>query len=505
MYKLNFQPREYQKNIVETAKNKNTLVILPTGLGKTAISIILTIERLIKFPESKALILAPTKPLCKQHLDSFQTQTNFPKEKIILITGLISPEKRTVLYKEAKIIIATPQTIQFDIENKRIDLENFSIITIDECHRSRQKYANTIVSQNYFKKSPYPRILALTASPGSTKEKIDEIQKNLFIEAIEIRDETSEDVKPYLQEKNIEFIELDLPESFKEIHKIIENVYLEKIKQLKQFGLTKPSSLVNKRDIISFQAYMQSEIKQGNRSAYFAISLAAQALKLTHALEMLETQSINSFYNFLKNLENETSKAAKTIINDKRVKNALILTEKLIENKIEHPKLTKLRNIILNQLKENPNSKIIIFANFRDTVKNVAENLKQIENAKPVVLIGQKEGVTQKKQLETLKEFEEGKYNIIVTTSIGEEGISLGQLDTAIFFDQAASGIRRIQRTGRVGRLKAGRIIHLITKNTRDQAYHWKSHRDVKKMKTLVSGLQSRLEKHKLFFLLNIY
>ena len=497
MYQLNFQPREYQKNIVETAKSKNTLVILPTGLGKTKIGIELAVERLNKYPESKILICTPTKPLSNQIKNEFIDSTNIDPSKIVLLTGLTKPEKREEIYKEAKVIVSTPQTSQKDLENNRLNLENFSLLILDEAHRSREKYANTRVSQNYFKKSPYPRILALTASPGSTKEKIDEIQKNLFIEAIEIRDETSEDVKPYLQEKNIEFIELDLPESFKEIHKIVERVYLEKVKQLKQFGLTKPSSLVNKRDIISFQSYLHLEIKNGNRSAFWAISLAAQALKLTHSLEMLETQSINSFYNFLKNLENETSKAAKTIINDKRVKNALNLTEKLIENKIEHPKLTKLRNIILNQLKENPNSKIIIFANFRDTVKNIAENLKQIENAHPVVLIGQKEGITQKKQLETLKEFEEGKYNIIVGTSISEEGLDIkGEgLSVAIFFDSVPSAVRRIQRAGRVGRLKAGKIIHLITKNTRDQAYHWKSHRDIKKMKNLISNIQSKLEK----------
>src|SRR3989344_5414120 len=221
MYQLNFQPREYQKNIVETAKSKNTLVILPTGLGKTKIGIELAVERLNKFTESKILICTPTKPLSNQIKKEFIDSTNIDPSKIVLLTGLTKPEKREEIYKEAKVIVSTPQTSQKDLENNRLNLENFSLLILDEAHRSRQKYANTIVSQNYIKKSHYPRILALTASPGSTKEKIDEIQKNLFIEAIEIRDELSEDVKPYLQEKNIEFIELDLPESFKEIHKII--------------------------------------------------------------------------------------------------------------------------------------------------------------------------------------------------------------------------------------------------------------------------------------------
>ncbi|MEK6934442.1 MAG: DEAD/DEAH box helicase [Nanoarchaeota archaeon] len=496
MSQIKFQPREYQNNIVETAKEKNTLVILPTGLGKTAISIILTLERLAKFPESKAIIVAPTKPLCKQHLDSFQEQTDFPKNKIVLVTGLISPKKRQLLYREAKIIIATPQTIDSDIKNQRINLENISALTIDECHRSREKYANTIVAQHYIKQSHYPRILALTASPGSTKERIDEIQKNLFIESIEIRDEESEDVKEYVQKRNIEFIEVELPENFKEIHKLVQEVYKQKVKQLANFGLTKPSSIVNKTDIILFQKNLQSQIRRGNRGAFWGISLAAQALKLTHSLELLETQGLNSFYSFITKLEKETTKAAKIISNDKKIQKSIKLANILRERNIEHPKMDKLNEIIQTQFKKTPNSKTIIFANYRDTVKRIVNLLSKIENVKPIGLMGQKEGITQKKQLETLSKFGEGKYNIICTTSIGEEGLDIpGGLTTALFYDQAASAIRKIQRSGRVGRTEPGKIIYLITKNTRDQAYHWKSHRDVKKMQNIVSGMQKRLEK----------
>ena len=162
MFEIKLEPREYQKNILETAKNNNTLVILPTGLGKTLISVMLSLYRLNKFPESKSLILAPTKPLANQHFNSFIENTTIPKEKISLVTGLISPKKRENIYKEAKIIIATPQTIQFDIENNRINLENINTLTIDECHRSRQNFANTKVAKEYIKKSQFPNILFMS-------------------------------------------------------------------------------------------------------------------------------------------------------------------------------------------------------------------------------------------------------------------------------------------------------------------------------------------------------
>lgn len=236
------------------------------------------------------------------------------------------------------------------------------------------------------------------------------------------------------------------------------------------------------------------EAKRGNKASYYGVSLTAAAIKLTHALELLETQGLKSFSKFMDKLQNETSKASISINKEPQTKKARGLLERLKENSLDHPKLDKLVEIIKTELNSNIKTKIIIFANFRDTVKNIVNEIKKIPEASPIELIGQKEGVTQKQQLETIEEFSNGKYNIICTTSIGEEGLDIpGGLTIAIFFDQAPSGIRRIQRSGRVGRLNAGKIIHLITKNTRDQAFYWKSLRDEKKMKNIISGMQKKL------------
>jgi len=493
MYEIKFKPREYQKNVVETAKNKNTLIILPTGLGKTKCSIALAVERLNKFPGSKILLCSPTKPLSNQIKNEFIISTNIEESKIILLTGLISPKKRTDLYLDAMIIVATPQTIAEDLKHNRLNLENFVLLVLDEAHRSRMKFANTLVAKTYIQQSQYPRILALTASPGSTREKINEIKENLFIEAIEIRTEKDPDVSPYIQKKNLVFVEVDLPEEFKKIHQLITEPYQKRLKQLKDFGLTKPVSIINKKDLLTFQNSLFQQAKRGNRASYYGVSLTAATIKLTHALELLETQGLTSIAKFLDKLEHEDSKASKNICKEPQIKKAKELLNKLQETSEDHPKLTELRKIVQTELENNKKAKIIIFANFRDTVKNIVKELSKIPNAQPVGLIGQKEGITQKAQLETIRKFEEGSYNIIVTTSIGEEGLDIKQISVAIFYDAVPSTIRLVQRSGRVGRLEAGKIIHLITKNTRDQAYFWKSHRDEKKMKSIVSGMQRRL------------
>ncbi len=493
MFEIKFIPREYQKKIVETAKEKNTLVILPTGLGKTKIAIILAVERLNKFPSSRVIVCSPTKPLSDQIRKECEESTNIPKENVILQTGATLPKKREEAYDKAKIIIATPQTIEKDLENKRLSLENISLLVVDEAHRSRMKFANTIIAQQYAKQSSYPRIIALTASPGSTKEKINEIKENLFIDAIEMRSTEDTDIQEYVQKKNTEFIEVELPEKFLELHALLTEVYKKKLKQIKEFGLTKPISIISKKDLLLFQNYLFSEAKRGNNASYYGVSLTSGAIKLTHALELLETQGLNSFSKFMQKLESETSKASISINKEPQVIKARGLLQKLQDNSIDHPKLNKMAEIIKAELNNDQNSKIIIFANFRDTVKNIVQEIKKIQGINPVELIGQKEGVTQKKQLETIKDFEQGKYNVICTTSIGEEGLDIkGGISIAIFFDQASSGIRRIQRTGRVGRLKTGKIIHLITKNTRDQAFYWKSQKDEKKMKNIISSMQNK-------------
>ena len=117
----NFAPRSYQESILKTALEKNTLVVLPTGMGKTAISFLLAVERLKKYPDSKIIIVSPTKPLSAQHLKTFKDHTDI--QEVVLLTGATAPEKRKKIFEESKIITATPQTIQSDIKNNRIYLE----------------------------------------------------------------------------------------------------------------------------------------------------------------------------------------------------------------------------------------------------------------------------------------------------------------------------------------------------------------------------------------------
>lgn len=492
----NFEPREYQTAIVNTCREKNTLVCLPTGTGKTKVAILLAIERMNLYPDSKTLVCSPTRPLASQICDEFKESTDIEPALINLLTGVLKPSERKKFWDVSKVLVATPQTIMNDAAKGRISLKDVSLLCIDECHRSKHRYANTVVAKAYQEQAANSRVIALTASPGATREKIDEIVKNLAIESVEIRTEKDEDINPYMQEKNIQYIKIDLPEEFNQIIQNVKAVYTEKISDLKKFGLYKPVYAINKKDILILQNRLRMEILSGNRAAFSGISTVAQALKLSYIMELVETQSISFACEFLEKLSLEKTKAAKQILDNSKVKHAISKLAKLKEKGIEHPKLEKLKEIVKEKLSADPSTKIMVFANYRNTVSLIERQLKEIVNARPAVLVGQKEGLTQKKQLETIKNFEEGTSNVLIGTSITEEGINIsGGANIAIFYDMVPSEIRKIQRMGRVGRTKKGEIIFLIAKKTRDEAFYWSSQRKENAMRNMLYSMKAKNEK----------
>lgn len=470
--------REYQKNIINTAKDNNTLVVLPTGIGKTIIAVLLAAERLYNHRNTKALVLAPTKPLAAQHQKTFQKTFIIPKEHIVLLTGHVPAEKRREMYRYAKVISATPQTIQNDISNNILDLSDFSLLVVDECHRSVKRYAYPNVAKAYKEKSKHPRILGLTASPSSDENKIKEICRNLFIEAVEIRSESDEDVQPYIKPVEIEIIRVNLTESMKRMQKDLKDALKKRMDALKKYHIR----IYRKKDLLDFQKKIINKLKVEKKPLYFhMLSSATEAIKIWYALELLETQSISAFRKYIEKIKEKSP----NLLKDENIKNVIL---ELIDIKEEHPKMKKLKEVIKRELSNNRDIKIIIFSHYRNNIKKINKELKDICN--PVMLIGQKEGLSQKEQIETIKNYEDGIYNCLITSPVGEEGLHLASADLAVFYDSVPSEIRTIQRRGRVGRVKIGRIKILLARGTRDEAYYYTARRKERKMKKILKNMQ---------------
>jgi Fanconi anemia group M protein len=499
----NISPREYQQKIFETCKEKNCLVVLPTGLGKTLIALMLTIERMKKFPEKKVLFLAPTKPLVEQHLNYFKK--NLPElfGEMQLFTGSVTAKNRKKIWQTTDIIFSTPQCIANDLKNKLYNLKEVCLLIEDEAHRCIKNYDYNYIAQEYIKQAISSRIVGLTASPGSEKLKIKEICKNLFIEEVELRTRESSDVKEYLQELKFEKILIDFPSEFEEIRQVLLKIFGEYVEELRTRKILFGSA--SKTELIALQSKISGLLMRnpGNFNYMLGASACAQAVKIQHALELLETQTLEGFNKYLKGLfEQASKKQSKGVIKlvSKQEFNFVFMrSQELLSKKREHPKLQKLIDLIKEEKFQNTNLKIIIFTQFRETASNISKKINEIGGITAKVFIGQAKkdktkGLNQKQQKKIIQEFSEGKINVLCATCIAEEGLDIPEVNIVIFYEPIPSAIRTIQRAGRTARLKKGKIIMLITKKTRDEVFFYVSKSREKKMKVAIESIKNDFE-----------
>jgi len=491
-------PREYQQKIFETCIKKNCLVVLPTGLGKTLIALMLTIERMQRFPGEKVVFLAPTKPLAEQHLEFFKKHLPELFADMQLFTGAVKANQRKKIWQTADIIFSTPQCVANDLKNYLYNLEDVCLLIEDEAHRCIKNYDYNFIAKKYIEQSKNPRIIGLTASPGSESTKIKEICKNLSIEEVELRTRESEDVKEYLQELEFEKIMLDFPPELEEIRHVLTKLsdqYIEELKRRKVLW-TAPS----KTKLIELQKKLMAGISRGNRNFNYmlGVSACAQAIKIQHALELLETQTLSGFNKYLKELYNQATKKQSRgvvkLVAKAEFNFALMQSNELLAKNAEHPKVEEILQIIKREISDNPGTKIIIFTQFRETATTISKRLNEIEKIKAKVFVGQAKrngsGLSQKEQRRIINEFSAGEINVLCATCIAEEGLDIPEVNAVIFYESVPSAIRVIQRTGRTARLMKGKLILLITKKTRDESFYYVSRSREKSMKTAIDKIK---------------
>ena len=296
----------------------------------------------------------------------FKEYFPFPDEAFVLFTGEINPKKRESLWEEAKFIFTTPQGFENDVITSRINLKEVSLMIFDEAHRASGDYAYVFIAKQYMRKAAKPLILALTASPGSDTAKIKEVCKNLHIEEIELRTHEDPDVRPYMQDTEVEHLEVELPKEMKEVSKFLRNCFNEKLKEAHKLGKLpgKPENY-NKVTLLRLQGQLQGRIaREKDYGLMRCMSLIAEALKVQHAMILIETQGLESTVAYMKKLQEQARtskvKAVQNLVKDLNFRSAFIKSQSLLEKNIEHPKLKQLKKTIAKTLNQNKNAKIIV-------------------------------------------------------------------------------------------------------------------------------------------------
>lgn len=119
--------------------------------------------------------MAPTRPLVNQQLQACCDIMCIQKEDTICLEGSISAERRTSLWRQAKLIFCTPQTALNDLVESRINPKQIVCVVIDEAHKATTNYAYTQFISLLSQYSSHFRVLALSATPGADIKRIQQV------------------------------------------------------------------------------------------------------------------------------------------------------------------------------------------------------------------------------------------------------------------------------------------------------------------------------------------
>jgi len=500
------EDRDYQQAIAAAAVDRNTLVVLPTGLGKTAIALRVIAEFLLRHPTESVLFLAPTRPLVIQHAREV-ARTLFAPEPLTL-TGAIAPERRAELLRPPQVVVATPQVVGNDLASGGFPLDTFSLIVFDEAHRAVGDYPYVAIARAN-RDGPRARVLAMTASPGGSRRRIREVWANLGIERFEYRTETSPDVAPYLHGIGVETVEVPVPPEVRHLAVLLRAAVLRQVDVLRKLDLVPPGE-VGRRVLLEVGSRLHRQVaaeraQSGSASGILwkAVTAQAAAMKGFHALELIETQGVDSLREFLARQRpgegRRATPAVRAFLGDPDVEE---VSHRLATLTVEHPKLASVVRIVRDELHRNPKARVIVFSQYRDTVDRIVEEVERLHDpeVRAARFVGQAArgedtGLSQREQSAVLDRFRAGERNCLVATSVAEEGLDIPATDLVVFYEPVPDVIRTIQRRGRTGRARTGRAVVLVAEGTRDVGLHRSAFSRERRMHDLLLEVQSEVER----------
>ena len=489
--------RDYQYNIVHTGLYNNLLVALPTGLGKTFIAATVMLNWYRWTKNAQIIFVAPTKPLVAQQMDACYNVVGIPRSQTTMLTGETPTDIRDEEWAEKRVFFMTPQTLINDLKHGRADPKKIVLVVVDEAHKATGAYAYVEVVKFMRRFTSSFRVLALTATPGASVEAVQKVIDGLDIARVEIRTEESLDIRGFVHSKDIQLEVFDNSDELQtclDLFKAAVNPLLTKLRgqgaywgqdatQITQYGMRMAQQQWNKSDA----AKGMGNAKWGINSTFLPL------ITLAHNLELLKYHGIGPFYSKMKEFEEGAEgqrNGPKTVTESEPYRKMMNYMRTWVNNPDfeGHPKLTYLKQVVLNHFMDASEgnrsdgrgpaeTRIMIFAHYRSSAEEVVRVLKRHEMIRPCIFVGQtstkgSEGMNQKAQSETIAKFKAGTFNTLVATSIGEEGLDIGEVDLIICYDCSKSPIRMLQRMGRTGRKRAGNIAVLLMRGKEENDYY---------------------------------
>ncbi len=468
------EARAYQLEAADEALSGSMMLVLPTAAGKTVVAWMVIADRL-ESSDGWILMVAPTVALVEQHLRGIELAlSERTTVDPISVTGQNPVAKRTALWGSSRLVVATPQVVRNDVIRGALDLSDCSLLIVDEAHHSTGNHAMAQVGDLYLSQASEPLILATTASPGSKTDQVEEVCDRLGIGRIHLRTAGEAIVAKHLAGLEIQEVKVRVPDQIRELAEPLVMWQSGIVDREKRLGRYVMPGAISHAGLSNAMERAQQAISRGESSAYQSASRIATAMRLHHLINHLLSQGVAASSEFLERLsrsEQAQNKSTRNFLRDGRVSS---LRKSLSEMNEVHTKVSAVRRLVAERLRRDPDSRIIVFATFRDTVAAVEKSLDELDGVRPIQFVGQssregRNGLTSKQQIERLDEFRSGSANVLVATSVGEEGLDIPSADLVVFYEPVPSEIRTIQRRGRTGRHREGEVVVLIAEGTRDE------------------------------------
>jgi len=489
------EARAHQLDALRKCLSQPTLVVLPTGQGKTAIEWMAIAEALND--GGKAILVAPTNPLVDQHLKDLQRVLSIDEDTIVRLSGSHDWQKREKMMSDARVIVTTPQIIRNDTQRGTLNLSTIDLIVFDEAHHATGNHAMAQVGDLYRSAVGTGMVLACTASPGSNEPLVREVIERLGIERIHSLQSNDPLLAPYSQALEVTEVRLEIPEEIKLLAAPIEELLEEHLDKLRRMGFIPGTGPVGMRVLREGQRRISMAIGRGNPQGYNAAKMNADSIRIHTLLGLLLAQGPMTALRYLERAEvasREGDRKQARFIGMPRIRGLIAL---LKSQNPKHPKMERIRGLVENKLRQSPECRIIIFTNYRDTMDVVATELADIDGVRAEKFFGQSkkggEGLSQKEQVARLQRFKDGEKNILIATSVGEEGLDVPNADLVIFHEPVASEIRTIQRRGRTARHSEGQVVVLVAEDTRDEGIRHASAAREAKMHRVLAKVRRRM------------
>lgn len=484
VYPSNYPPRDYQVSIVKAALLRNTLVCLPTGLGKTLIAAVLMYNYYRWFPEGQIVFMAPTKPLVAQQVEACHKVVGIPECDTAEISGTTSSEVRRGMWAKKRVFYATPQCVANDLESGVLDARRVVLVVVDEAHRAQKKYAYCGVIRAISRVHCHFRVLALSATPGSSKESVQDVVDNLRIAHVEVRTEDDTEVAKHTHTRLIEKVVCEQTSDLEELGKVVCDAARPFLARLERAGAIRSSdaSVLTSWTVLK----ARNEARPGG-SHSFADFVVAQKLVAIH--DSLKNYGASGALEKLKALKEDTERTRcrmqageqRSVAPGDQILAAHFSPERgsfrtmfdaLSRASTEPPKTTKLRELLREHFERaretGTSSRAMVFTGTRDSVRDIVDALEGADGGdgllRCVRFTGQngQNGMDQREQKAAVARFQANEFNVLVATSVAEEGLDIGQVDLCVFYNQIGSPVRLVQRMGRTGRKRTGRVVLLL-------------------------------------------